>query len=504
MDARSRLGKAARRGALIRALALVLFGGTALVTLHVWFGLGGHVLDYAVEGPIYDSVVIAAGLACLARARGAGNERGAWLAIGAATLCWGASEVYWTAFILNNPSPPYPSPADAGYLAFYPLAALGVALLVRAHAHELEWRLWFDGLIAALGTAALGAAFVFDFIANRTSGSAVQVATTLAYPLGDITMLALVIGVIALTGWRGGPTWTLLLAGLLALVIADVTYTLGATGVDLPGGAFTDPIYAAAAACLGAALWLPSAARIRVSAGSAGWRELIVPALFAAILIGLFTLQSFHAASGFSRALWVAAMIAVIARLAISVRENGILLERARTDALTGLANRGAMQVDLEAACARAGEEALTLVLFDLDGFKHLNDAFGHPAGDQILIERGDELVAALGEDGTAYRFGGDEFCVLLGCAEDRLDDVKRRAASALTTRGRGYEISASWGAVRIPAEASEPGEALALADMRMYAQKESRGVARGDRLPQEEAAPAADRGARNLSPAPR
>ena len=69
--------------------------------------------------------------------------------------------------IEDNPSAPYPSLADAGYLLFYPLAYAGLAMLVRARAHEMNWRLWMDGAIAALGTAALGAAFVFDFVAEQ-------------------------------------------------------------------------------------------------------------------------------------------------------------------------------------------------------------------------------------------------------------------------------------------------------------------------------------------------
>ena len=63
-----------------------------------------------------------------------------------------------------------------------------------------------DGLIAALGTAALGAALVFEFVADQATGTTLAVATTLAYPLGDILMLSLVVGVVALTRWRpGGP-----------------------------------------------------------------------------------------------------------------------------------------------------------------------------------------------------------------------------------------------------------------------------------------------------------
>ncbi len=201
-------------------------------------------------------------------------------------MLWGASEVYWTAFILNNPNPPYPSPADVGYLAFYPLAALGVGLLVRARAHELDWRLWMDGVIAALGTAALGAAFVFDFVANRTTGTPIQVATTLAYPLGDILMFSLVVGVVALTRWRPGRSWSLLLAGLAALVVADVAFTLQENGA-LPGGVWTDPIYLIAAACLGAEAWQPRADTIAATARFDGWRELMVPALFGTVMIGL-------------------------------------------------------------------------------------------------------------------------------------------------------------------------------------------------------------------------
>ena len=66
------------------------------------------------------------------------------------------------------------------------------------------------------------------------------------------------------------------------------------------------------------------------------------------------------------------------------------------------------------------------LLLFDLNGFKHYNDTFGHPAGDELLSRLGGALRDAVGEDGTAYRIGGDEFCVLLTCAPERFDAVSR------------------------------------------------------------------------------
>jgi diguanylate cyclase (GGDEF)-like protein len=475
--------EALTRRALRTALGAVLFGGALLVMLHDWVGIGGSGSDDLANGPLYDAVVVSAGLLCLLRAHGGGRERGAWLAIAAAILCWAASEIYWTTFLVGDPTPPYPSPADAGYLAFYPLATVGLYLLVRARAEELDWRLWMDGLIAALGTAALGAALVFEFVADHASGTAIQVATTLAYPLGDVLMLALVVGIIGLTRWRPGRTWTLLLLGLAAMVVADVAYTLQSTNGSLPGGDWVEPIYLLAAACLGAEAWLPHADTIQPAARFDGWRELMVPAFFAAVMIGLFAMQYFSHASGLTTVLWTATMIAVIARLGISVRENKRLLEQVRTDPLTELGNQGRMQVDLTARCRRAAEEPLTLLLLDLNGFKRYNDTFGHPAGDEILTRLGAQLRLAVGGDGAAYRVGGDEFAVLITCAQARRDEVVRRAAEALTASGKGFELGAAWGAVSIPGEANSPASAMKLADVRMYAQKESRRLAHDDAI---------------------
>jgi two-component system, cell cycle response regulator len=466
-----------------RALAVLLIGGTALVAAHYWLGFGGGLHD-VIGAAVYDAVVLGAGLACLARASIYGNERKAWILLGLAILVWGAAEVYWSIAIEDNPNAPYPSPADIGYLAFYPLAYAGLGMLVLARAREMNWRLWMDGLIAALGTAALGAAFVFDFVAEKTEGTTIQIATTLAYPLGDILMLAVVVGIVALTGWRPGRTWALLLAGLAALVIADIAYTLQLTEEALPGGTWVEPIYLIAAVCLGASVWQPAAAA-EITSPVERRREMVVPAVFAGVMIGLFAIQYFSATNSLSTTvLWTATMTAVVVRLGMSDRENRDLLEQVRTDSLTGLSNRGRLQVDLPVRFAHASaEQPLRLMLLDLNGFKHYNDTFGHPAGDELLVRFGATLLAAVGEDGTAYRTGGDEFCVLLTCEQERLDEVSYAVTRALTANGPGYAISSSWGTVEIPAEESEPSAAMQLADMRMYAQKESRRVARDDAI---------------------
>lgn len=463
------------------ALAILLLGGTLAVAAHYWLGLGGETLQFPLE-VLYDAVVLGAGVACLVRASAYRRERTAWTLIGIAILFWGAAEVYWTAFIEDNPSAPYPSPADIGYLVFYPLAYAGIAMLVRARAHELNWRLWMDGAIAALGTAALGAAFVFDFVAEKTEGTSIEVATTLAYPLGDIAMLAILVGVVALTGWRPGLTWSLLLAGLAAMAVADIAFTLQITEEALPGGSWVEPVYLLSAVCLGAAVWQPAeATQLTSPAEWEGRREIIVPAVFAGVMIGLFAIQYVSATSGLSTFLWIATMTAVIVRLAISDRENRRLLEQVQSDPLTGLANRGRMQVDVEAIVSQAtAEHPVCLAFLDLNGFKHYNDNFGHPAGDALLVRLGEALRTAIGEEGTAYRVGGDEFCVLLTCEQERFADAIDKAGGALSESGKGFSIDASVGAAIVPDDAPNPSEALRLADVRMYAQKESRRTVEG------------------------
>jgi two-component system, cell cycle response regulator len=463
-------------------VSAVLFGGAALVIIHDWIGIGGAGLDTAINGVAYDAVVVCAGLSCLIRARRGGPERAAWIAISASILAWAAGEIWWTLYIEGNPDAPYPSPADIGYLAFYPLAILGLYMLVRARAEELDRRLWMDGAISALGTGALGAALLVEFVADRTTGTGVEVATTLAYPFGDILLTSLIVGIIALTRWRPGRTWTLLLGGLAVMAVADVAFTLQSYEATLPGGDWVEPIYLFSAVLLGSEAWQPDADPIRSDARFDGWREMIVPGIVSVAMIALVILQYFSHASALTTILWSATMLAVIGRLALSLRENNRLLEQVRTDPLTGLGSQARWQMELKLR-ERSPNSPLTVILLDLNGFKRYNDTFGHPAGDKMLGMLGRRLQATVEPEATAYRLGGDEFLVLaeggiVGLGLEARDALAVEAAEALTSRGKGFELGASWGIASVPEESDSPAEAMQLADVRMYAQKESRRLA--------------------------
>jgi diguanylate cyclase (GGDEF)-like protein len=148
----------------------------------------------------------------------------------------------------------------------------------------------------------------------------------------------------------------------------------------------------------------------------------------------------------------------------------------ARTDALTGLRNRRALIDDLAVAITAA--DSRVVALFDLDGFKHYNDTFGHPAGDRLLARLGACLQSAVGDVGTAYRMGGDEFCVLAPSDPHGISPLIQLAADALSETGDAFHVGCSYGSALIPDEAGSQEKALRLADQRMYQHKAGRSSA--------------------------
>jgi len=165
--------------------------------------------------------------------------------------------------------------------------------------------------------------------------------------------------------------------------------------------------------------------------------------------------------------------IARLAELALDRREAAAtLVLEARRDPVTGLANRRQLFEDLEQVSQ--SDTPAVLILYDLDGFKQYNDSFGHPAGDALLSRLGARLGRAVEGIATAYRMGGDEFCILLPDGGPSSDAVVAAGAAALAERGEAFSIACSYGSALV-----EPGkvageEAMRAADQRLYARKQS------------------------------
>ncbi|TGX40884.1 EAL domain-containing protein [Sphingomonas naasensis] len=148
-------------------------------------------------------------------------------------------------------------------------------------------------------------------------------------------------------------------------------------------------------------------------------------------------------------------------------------------DALTGLPNRALFNDRLDHALARARRGAgATLLLLDLDRFKHVNDTFGHQAGDALIREFGSRLTALLREQDTVARLGGDEFAVLLPGLADAAA-VDRLCARILTAVHAPFEVlgnqafvGVSIGVVRAPEAGTDRVDLMRKADIALYSAK--------------------------------
>jgi diguanylate cyclase (GGDEF)-like protein len=184
-----------------------------------------------------------------------------------------------------------------------------------------------------------------------------------------------------------------------------------------------------------------------------------------------------YGVSGWSVALVVVALALLVFAGISFLTHHRLLVATSLTDALTGIPNRRKLKADLEEGLKEASRDRpLLLMLFDLNGFKAYNDTFGHPAGDALLIRLAKALDAAMTQHGaTAYRLGGDEFCILATVDPDDTTPIVAAAAEALSEHGGGFSITASYGAILLPQESQDVVEAMRLVDQRMYAQKTSK-----------------------------
>jgi len=470
------LSSRARRATKVTGAAL---GAAWLVSLALAIpGVGGDGL-LPLEDVLYYGLLFVGGLVTGARAAFVRKERWAWGLLALSMLAWAAADLYYGTVLANDPSAPYPSIADAGWLSIYPASWIAITLLVRSRIGRFDSGLWLDGLLGALALAAASAALVLPPIIGAGEGNVAAIATNMAYPLGDTLVVAFVIGAIALTGWRPGRMWVLLALGFATSAVVDSWYlyevATGGTGVYTEGVLPT--LWPASSLLIAAAAWQSGAARSRLTQLE-GWRMLAMPAFFMGLALLFLVYDHYIRVS--EAALWLAAAaVGVgIVRMGLSFRDNLRMLHGSRTealtDALTGLRNRRALISDLEEALTKDEPPApqRVLALFDLDGFKGYNDSYGHPAGDALLSRLGHRLAAAVAGHGVAYRLGGDEFCVLATPGEAGPAPVIAAAAAALYERGEGFEISSSFGSVELPGEALDTSDALVLADRRMYAQK--------------------------------
>jgi diguanylate cyclase (GGDEF)-like protein len=164
-------------------------------------------------------------------------------------------------------------------------------------------------------------------------------------------------------------------------------------------------------------------------------------------------------------------------------RVEAELRDRALHDPLTGLPNRALLEDRLKSAIAVAQRQftALSVLLLDLDGFKRINDEWGHHAGDLVLVEIASRLRDALRESDTAARLGGDEFVLVLPAtplvgALETARALVQLIAQPIEIDGHARTVGASIGIAVSPDQGRDAESMLAAADRAMYEAKHAGG----------------------------
>ena len=161
-------------------------------------------------------------------------------------------------------------------------------------------------------------------------------------------------------------------------------------------------------------------------------------------------------------------------------RAEGRITHMAHHDSMTGLANRVLLRERLEHALARMLEQEsrLAVLYVDLDFFKDVNDALGHPVGDALLRMAAERLRGCLREGDTVARLGGDEFAIIQDSIRDdeQATDLAKRVAAVISApfhvEAHDVTVSASIGIAMAPRDGSDPDSLLKFADMALYAAK--------------------------------
>jgi diguanylate cyclase (GGDEF)-like protein/PAS domain S-box-containing protein len=157
----------------------------------------------------------------------------------------------------------------------------------------------------------------------------------------------------------------------------------------------------------------------------------------------------------------------------------------AHYDPLTGLPNRLSLQKALEALLSSAPDTPTSIALFDLDGFKDVNDTLGHSIGDQLLIEVGQRLIESTrrqGEHEQVFRLGGDEFVVIIpDCGDPRVvvglvDTMLQRLAEPFRISEQALHLGGSAGVAIAPADGANVDDLIANADLALYQAKSDGG----------------------------
>lgn len=417
-----------------------------------------------------------------------GRRRLGWLAVVTGLAGWVAGEIISAVYDVRPEieHANHPALADAVLLLFPIGLFAGMVLLSNFTGHNL-WRLVLDGVIVATSLFVASWVFVLDNLLRSASSSRLS---TLVHVFADVILMTTAILILSRGHSRGRRSMNLLASGIGTIMLADMLVLFQTGFGSYHSGDLVDVSRVAGlglvalAALVGATEPHNSATGDEFGSRFRLWLPYLPLLLAASVGLGHALRMMRHGPLLFALGVLVAA---VLARQFVMLVENqGLLTEVAQEafrDSLTGLANRANFLHTLERAVARSRKDSVPIAVMclDLDNFKAVNDALGHPAGDELLVRVAGRLTTALGEQGTVARLGGDEFAVLIqGPVEDSHAAAERVLESfdaAIVVDGVPLAVRPSIGFTVAAADSeSTVDELLRHADLAMYAAKREGG----------------------------
>ena len=374
--------------------------------------------------------------------------------------------------------------SDWFYLASCLAFILGVVLLTQTRKGTVRASVRLDGVIAGLAVASLVSFFWFEPL-MAVGGDALKAMVDMAYPMFDLLMLVLIVAALAPQRYRPSRSTAFLMAGVFWFVIGDVIHVSQQANQSFSASTGADLTFVVGIWLMGLAASAPSERRrsIELLNGVSSLSFAAVPVVsgVASVLV-VSACWKWHRPPEVA-ALALTALVLVLSRMWLTLRAEGRLVnstyEDARTDALTGLPNRRFLIERVEAMLSSEGSGTAGVILIDLDGFKEVNDALGHGAGDILLGMVGARFVERLGPRGTLARLGGDEFAAICDGPEERLVEIAGDLLATTTEpcllEGLRIRLGASVGiAVGYGVDCSA-FELLRSADVAMYDAKKNK-----------------------------
>jgi diguanylate cyclase len=417
-----------------------------------------------IIGLFFFTAVLRTSVAALMRRTG----RGLPLTMAAGLAFFGTGSLV----LALNPGLGFPSPAEAFFGAAY-LCFTGFLILDTTGLGVWKLRTVLETGVIAGGIISGTLFALVNPLASRPGGD-LPLLVSLVYPLADAVLITILLTQLITRRKPRDRRSALLVGGLLTLAAVDFSWPLGIGGGGYAYTALQDLVWGAALAMLAEAASRPPRTQ-KAGTGSAIGPPVAVAAALCALVI--LAAPTTPALIWLTRPPAVLTMLLSLGLLLSSLRDARLANEAqrlSRTDDLTGLGNRRAVMERL----ALSEERPLALLLIDLNGFKAVNDTFGHPEGDRLLAQVGRRLADVLPQADLVARLGGDEFAIV--CQDMDAASLSRQAEKLLDAMRAplpiaddlGLTVSLAIGIASSHPERVDGTELMRRADVAMYRAK--------------------------------